>query len=365
MRRLIGRRRDFGITRVGAITRLDRVGIPVVQVVRPLALSNSVAQGKGATLAAAAASALMETLETWAGEQVAPRFTAPAAAVGPEPCALYGAWADGGKADWTTVPIAWAEGFDLFAGRTVPVPAALIDTIYTRPAPHPPLFPRTTTGLGAGASFAEALAQAGREVVERHAVARARRLSGFFDDRQVDLGSAMGPLAVPLLQRIRAAGLAAGAWQVPTEDGLPVYWAQVMGGDTDMDPAPLPADGFGCDASHDGALAKALLEACQARLSAISGAREDITRRFYPGRYDRARLAEWRRRLAEPPRARHLPYSDTPPGRRGSDLDRVLATLAAAGATAAIAVPLLVDTVGGLFVARLVAPPLALGAEGR
>jgi ribosomal protein S12 methylthiotransferase accessory factor len=41
--------------------------------------------------------------------------------------------------------------------------------------------------------------------------------------------------------------------------------------------APLPADGSACHFSHGKALVGALLEACQGRLAAISGAREDIT----------------------------------------------------------------------------------------
>ena len=67
---LLRRRRQFGITRVGCITRLDRIGMPVVQVARPLALSNAIHQGKGVYLAQAAASALMEALETWAAESI-------------------------------------------------------------------------------------------------------------------------------------------------------------------------------------------------------------------------------------------------------------------------------------------------------
>ncbi len=81
---MLARRTDFGITRVGSVTRLDRVGLPVVQVVRPEALSNAVSQGKGKTFGAALASGLMEALETWAGEHIpdASLTYAPASAVG-------------------------------------------------------------------------------------------------------------------------------------------------------------------------------------------------------------------------------------------------------------------------------------------
>ena len=84
VRNVLKRRREFGISRVGSVTRLDRIGMPVVQVTRPLALSNAVAQGKGLTLVAAAASALMESIETWAAERL-PKdkiFTASAKGLG-------------------------------------------------------------------------------------------------------------------------------------------------------------------------------------------------------------------------------------------------------------------------------------------
>src|SRR5215208_2440038 len=67
---ILSRRAQFGITRVGSLTRLDRVNLPVVQVVRPLALSNAVNQGRGLTTVQAGVSALMEALETWAAERV-------------------------------------------------------------------------------------------------------------------------------------------------------------------------------------------------------------------------------------------------------------------------------------------------------
>src|SRR5690242_4584285 len=70
LRRLLPRLRDLGITRLGDITGLDRIGIPVMQAVRPLSLSNSVAQGKGATAEAAALSAILEAAECCFAERV-------------------------------------------------------------------------------------------------------------------------------------------------------------------------------------------------------------------------------------------------------------------------------------------------------
>ena len=60
----------MGITRIANITGLDVLGVPVVMVCRPNSRSLSVAQGKGATLAAARASGLMESVEFWHAERI-------------------------------------------------------------------------------------------------------------------------------------------------------------------------------------------------------------------------------------------------------------------------------------------------------
>jgi ribosomal protein S12 methylthiotransferase accessory factor len=67
-----------GLTRVADVTRLDVIGIPVFQAVRPRSRNLSVSQGKGATPMAARVSAAMEALELWHAEDVShlPRRTA-------------------------------------------------------------------------------------------------------------------------------------------------------------------------------------------------------------------------------------------------------------------------------------------------
>src|ERR1700744_4850886 len=61
--------KDFGITRVGEITGLDRIGLPVWIAVRPNARTLSVSQGKGLTDIAAKVAAAMEALELAHAEQ--------------------------------------------------------------------------------------------------------------------------------------------------------------------------------------------------------------------------------------------------------------------------------------------------------
>ncbi|HEV2559252.1 MAG TPA: YcaO-like family protein [Microvirga sp.] len=358
--RLIRERFSYGITRIGCVTRLDRVGVPVIQVVRPEALSNAVVQGKGLTLEQAAASALMECLETWAGEQPPGAVEiASAENIGAEIAQLYSnATVADCPGDWSKQPIGWLFGWDLVQKRAVPVPRALVDTIYTEPSPHLRFFARTTAGLGAGWSMKQAVLQGILEILERHAVAAAKRLPRFFDNYQVDPGRVAGPRAMPVLERLDAAGLAVGAWLVPAAHGLPIYWCQVMENNPPVEILALPAEGYGCDFTHDGALAKALTEACQGRVTAISGAREDLIRDLYLQRVDRKELAIWQASLTCPPR-----YLE-PASPHSNCLAIVAGAVEAArhaGAEAVIVVPLLADDDAHRYVVRVVAPCLAAG----
>jgi ribosomal protein S12 methylthiotransferase accessory factor len=364
IKRLVGQRAQFGITRIGSITRLDRIDVPVVQVVRPLSLSNAVSQGKGSTWMQAAASAMMEAIESWAGENILPERLRHASAdnLGPGIRACYEPWLAGEASDdWDRRPLSWLDGWDLFTGRTMPVPAALVDTVYTLPSPHPILFPRTTTGLGAGRTFVQAVLQAGLEVLERDAIAEAHRTPHFFDLHQMSLpDGGSGPCA-DLLARVREADLLCGLWQAPAVHDLPVYWCHLMERGPPHELVPLPSEGFGCGPTHEEAVRKAVLEACQARATAIAGAREDLTRQHYPDSYDRAHLAEWREQLSAPRRLRMFPAAE-PAGEACDEtrLEQALEGLRQAGAEAAIIVPLLSDRESEIHVVRLVAPPLRL-----
>ena len=364
IRRLIRSRRHIGITRIGSITRLDRIGVPIVQAVRPLSLSNAVSQGKGLTWAQATASALMESMESWAGENIPPERlrSATAESLGASVRALYRPWLETDAPEvWDRRPMTWLDGWDLFTDRRMPVPSALVDTVYTLPSPHPVMFPRTTTGLGAGRTLTQAVVHAGLEILERDAISQAHRIPHFFDLHQISLpDDGSGPCAY-LLSLIRHAGLLCGIWQAPANHDLPVYWCHLMERGPPQELVPLPSEGFGCDWTHEGALIRAVLEACQARATAISGAREDVTRLHYPDFHDRPHLAEWREQLSSPWRLRIFPS-----GRLRSEasdaarLDRVLDSLRLAGASAAAVVPLLSSSENEVHVVRLVAPPLRL-----
>ena len=361
--RLLATRAKFGVTRVGSITKLDRIGIPVVQVVRPDSRSNAVAQGKGVTHDQAFLSAMMETIETWAAERTEgwQADYATAAALEDSVADLYTEFVvRERRQDWQETSIPWLKGFDLMADMSVDVPMALIDADYRWPSIHPPLFSRTTTGLGAGSSKAEATAHAILEILERDALIHARRRHGFFDDFQVDPDTIEDQSCQALIAAADRAGLIVGVWLVPAQHGLPVIWCQVMEEDRADRLLPLPSEGFGCDFHPKVALEKALLEAFQARLAALSGAREDITRRAYPAHVDERELDQWRRKLRNPVRSRplstHSTASPTSWQQRWQLLRRAMEK---ASAQACILCPLLQDDDTGACVVRVILPPLA------
>lgn len=361
VRGVLDRRHRFGITRLGSITRLDRTGIVVTQVVRPLALSNVVSQGKGPDPWRAAASGLMEALESWSGEQIDPARLTTRAAIDMEGelRRLYaGSLVHRSDPGWDRIALRWIDGWDLFTDRCLPVPAALVDTVYTYPSPHPVAFPRTTTGLAAAGTLHDAIIHAGLEVLERAGVAAVAHEPHFFDRAQLAGPAIGGPLSARLLARLDDAGLVAGIWRVEAEHGLPIYWCHVVEKEGTEEVAPLPGEGFGCDFTHDAALAKALMEACQARATAIAGAREDITRRFYPDRHDRSRIEDWRRRILGSAAHSTPPREVTAPAGAAEALDRLLRALASTGAQAALVVPLFHLLEPEIYVLRLVAPPL-------
>src|SRR5712672_3132168 len=104
----------MGITRLGNITGLDRIGIPVAVAVRPNSRSVSVSQGKGLDLPQAMTSALMEACEGFHAEEIGPirrlsyRQLAASQTV-MDPAALCA----GGRRFDERAAISWVEEYDL------------------------------------------------------------------------------------------------------------------------------------------------------------------------------------------------------------------------------------------------------------
>jgi len=267
----------FGITRVGAIAGLDRIGVPVFTACRPNARSLSVYQGKGLTEDAARVSAVMEAYETWCAESVdlplkfasidELRYTHRLVDLDRLPLADP-AGPDPGH------PFLWIEGTDLMGGGTVWLPFETVHANYAHPEPaRSGAWPATTNGLASGNTADEAVLHALMEVIERDAVTLWRlRPDAWGDATALRLDTVTDPAARHLLDRLDAAGIEVAVWEAASDTGTPCFLALIH------DPAGTGAAeiGAGAHPSPAVALIRALTEAIQVRGTFIAGAREDI-----------------------------------------------------------------------------------------
>jgi YcaO-like protein with predicted kinase domain len=353
----------MGITRVAVLTGLDSIGIPVAAAVRPNSRSIAQHQGKGATLAAAKVSAVMEAAETYHAETIklplrlASFDELGAAAAAPARLPL----APGGAALGTAVTserILWVAAQELMAAAPLWVPFELVSTDFTQlPPAGGALFQATTNGLAAGNTWLEAVLHALYEVVERDAVAIWRAAGASTQDaRAVDLDTVDAASCRRLLALFARAGMRLRVWDASSDVRLPVFVCLVQSRD-DTDGVE-PQLGTGCHAAREIALARALTEAAQARVAVISGARDD----FLPADYTAAKRArQWEiasHWLRSPARRAFTAAPDrATTNDLAQELENVLATLHAAGVRQAAWVDLSQPEIG-IPVVRTIVPGL-------
>jgi YcaO-like protein with predicted kinase domain len=319
--------RRAGITRIADLTGLDTLGVPVFAAVRPMGKSLSTQQGKGVSADAARVSALMESLETFTAENIAsPVVRGSYRALAkrrnvvdvrklpralPAPVAPTRKHARrAGKLD-LDVHWRWLEGFDLVAGQPILVPleCVTLDTTFTRA----PTFDISSNGLASGNVLVEAIVHGLCEVLERDAEAAWRRAG---TDRRIVLDTIESPICRALVERITATGARVFVWDLAADSGIAAIGAAIM--EDPREPAWRTLgfyQGFGAHLVPEVAIARALTEAAQTRLTYIAGARDD----FFPFDYERATdpelLADLWERLAapceEPVIFDELPRNDT------------------------------------------------------
>jgi YcaO-like protein with predicted kinase domain len=355
----------LGITRVADVTGLDRIGIPVVMVVRPNARSLSVSQGKGLDLPAARASGIMEAAELYHAERIILpvklasanelRFTHPLADVAALPRLAVGAFHD-------DLRLLWIEGREISAGATgepVWVPYETVHLNCTLPLPPGSgCFHLTSNGLASGNHLLEALCHGLSEVIERDAATlweiggpavRART--------RLDLGTVDDPACGAVLELYDRAGVAVAVWETTSDIGVPAFRCVILERDPDPFHAVGASGGMGCHPSRAVALLRALTEAAQSRLTSIAGARDDMARRQYAVSRNPDVVERLRAELATGGERdfRRAPTceSDT----FDDDLGFLLGRLAAVGLGQAVAVDLTQEGLA-IPVARVVVPGL-------
>lgn len=262
-----------GISRVADVTRLDRVGIPVFQAVRPASRNLSVSQGKGATAMAARVSAVMESIELHHAEDLSalPAVTLSIREMrfaNPIPMDSL-RWASGALYA-EAAPIEWLAARSLLDGRRGWLPRQMMELDFRRPRPFAPqLFDLTSNGLASGNTREEALLHGLCELIERHALYRVH--AGQTTKQAIATTSVRVPYCLEMIEAIAAAGGRLAIYDVGWESDVPTFVVDCV-----FEDLPRVWRGSGTHPSSDVALSRAISEAVQSRLTYISGAREDV-----------------------------------------------------------------------------------------
>ena len=287
--------RRFGITRVGDVTGLDIVGIPVWFAVRPNSRGLSVSQGKGLVPAQARLSAVMEAIEGAVAEDTRRHTVA------------FGSIHDMRDKGFPLIPFesvgrvdmdmldpqrerAWVKGTSVRRQQEIYAPFELIGMDFRADFPWDrQAFLMSSQGLAAGFNHDHAVLHALQELIENDACF----LVDAFETRAVSPRPILFPPGVEtsfdrLVRHLSDLGLPPSFFDMTNALGVPVVMASLPRSLHAQDgPATRSAAGAACRPDvYDAALA-ALLEAVQSRLTDISGARDDLS----PLRYRRDGVA--------------------------------------------------------------------------
>jgi ribosomal protein S12 methylthiotransferase accessory factor len=273
----------YGITRVGLLTGLDVLGIPVAFAARPNSRSLSVTQGKSLYADEAQLGAVMEAFEQAFAERSEALTVCRA-----EAKELGARAVDLSRLHRAAEPsqsrIAWARATSLISGAERLVPLELVD-LDLRAGRRSDFSASPVSGLGlaAGPTWEAAATHALLEVIEHNATA-AIDFFGLLDGFARPVRCRAGDHAAldEIISRIAQAGLRHQLYDISAPGGLPVIGAFLDC--PDLAPGWIQFAGFACRFSPEHAAEAALLEAVQSRLTVIAGARDDLNAATYRGR---------------------------------------------------------------------------------
>jgi len=268
----------LGISRVADITRMDRLGLPVYASIRPRGRVLRVHAGKGLTALDAQVGALMEAVEFAVAEPGRTEWEAKPMAVGRFLAQFQGrtdlidfAPILGRQVTLDDVMVT-VHCEDVRTGATTHLPAELV---FLPLEEAQPMFGWSSNGLASGNSVDEATLHGLLEVIERDTVSM---------NRAVDRSRWVAPDSLPPpLQRYVAdwkrLGIRTAVRWLPTSHPLGVHCFQAFLHEPDRSSVHV-ASGNGAHPDPGIALARAVCEAAQSRLSHVHGGRDDIVH-FY------------------------------------------------------------------------------------
>lgn len=278
----------LGITRLGELTGLDNLGLPIAFATRPNSLSLSVSLGKGADLDSALVSAAMEAAETAIAE-VPPKDLVELSAREARDQGLK-------VVDLDRIArchphrlndddkMSWIKALNLISGERFLVPWSLVGLDHRLSPPNfNNAFYVTSDGLASGNSRGEAIFHGICELIERDALA-SWQFAGDDEIRrsQLTITGDEDPRLPVILEAISASNSSLRVYEMRTDTGVPCVIA-ILGATSRQSAAATSATcgGCGCHPSFGHAIVKAVTEAAQARLALVAGARDDFSSKHY------------------------------------------------------------------------------------
>ncbi len=278
----------LGITRLGELTGLDNLGLPIAFATRPNSLSLSVSLGKGADINSALVSAAMEAAETAIAE-VPPKGLVKLSI------------SEARDRSYRAVDIhrvarchphrlnqedkmSWVEAVNLISGDRLLIPWSLVGLDHRlNPPDFNNAFYVTSDGLASGNNRDEAVFHGICELIERDALA-SWQFAGSDEIKrsQLTITGDEDPRLPVILEALSASNTSLRVYEMRTDTGIPCVMA-ILDATRQQGTAAASATcgGCGCHPSYGHAIVKAITEAAQARLALVAGARDDFCAKHY------------------------------------------------------------------------------------
>ncbi|NOZ38344.1 MAG: YcaO-like family protein [Gammaproteobacteria bacterium] len=274
----------LGITRVADQTGLDRIGIPCFAAFRPNAKTLANNQGKGLTIEAARASAVMEAAEFAIAEHptVSVRKATSANLSAQGRCLVdIHSQLPIGELLPTNKELLWVSGYNLLTRQEafIPLDAVNLDVKNNRLAG----ICKSTNGLASGNNQDEAIFHGLCELIERDAGSLWSLKS---EEKRavtaIDPATWQDTEVIALLRKIEQAKLRVRLFDQTSDVGIPCVMAVIGEKEQEKYRHFDLAAGYGAHPNAARAAIRAITEAAQTRVTSIAGSRDDII----PGQYD-------------------------------------------------------------------------------
>ncbi|MFZ4747167.1 MAG: YcaO-like family protein [Sphingomonas sp.] len=264
-----------GVSRLGDVTGLDVLGVPVWQAVRPWSRSISVHQGKALNGADARIGAAMEAVETGLAEAVQPDHRALRWTDLPVACrpAQLDDFARRRGAAMDDISLDWIAATDIVDGCDCLVPFAAVSLDFDLPSQ--PFVRCESNGHGAHLTLAAASLKGLLELIERDALAEPPGIDpSAWRLAEHHVAHGIWPWFDSFRDRTAAAGIGTTVFSRTGLAGVPVVQCELR---SLFAGCPVgTALGSAAGVSVEAALRGAVTEAAQVRLTLIANAREDI-----------------------------------------------------------------------------------------